>query len=485
MSSLRPYHAFEIDGSHYVYSVWGMSYRRVSAGTIEELAKAGDDAGAELGLETLEIIKELGLRWSDKVRCEADIQERDRLAAVAAREKPDAIRHVLLFVTQECNMRCPYCYGDGGRYGAGGAMSDETAFRAVDWLTGEAGDSRELYISFFGGEPLLNFALIEKVVPYARERVSPSSKLVFALTTNLTLLDDRILDFLVANQVKVVVSFDGPPHIQNRNRPLKNGRNSYDTVVPKVRKLLAALPDSTARSTLLAGDDPREVAHELQALGFRQMIIEAASGCLITGRRAPSIGGGTEPDPHESLADLYRDTASRLRQAVARRDADEVRALASLRNTETHFRLFLSGTDLLQALTNRRRYFFCARALIMVAVAANGDIYPCHRFVGAQAFRLGNVYTGEFCRDEFLHSPIVENPECTSCWARYLCGGNCQHDNTAATGDLLRPDPRSCADRRARMESAMHAVDGLAAQDRCWLADLGIIEEQKCTLDFL
>ena len=120
MSHLRPYHAFEMEGNHYVYSVWGMSYRRVSARTIEELAIARDDAAAEVGPETVDVIKELRLRWSDKVRCEADIAQKDRRAAALAREKPSAITAVRLFITQECNMRCPYCYGEGADMEAAG-----------------------------------------------------------------------------------------------------------------------------------------------------------------------------------------------------------------------------------------------------------------------------------------------------------------------------------------------------------------------------
>ena len=141
-------------------------------------------------------------------------------------------------------------------------MSEETAFRAVDWLIGQAGDARELTLSFFGGEPLLNFPLIEKVVAYGREKAGASRKLEFAMTSNLSLLDDRILDFLVANKIGVMVSFDGPRHIQNRNRPLKNGRDSYETVVPKIRKLLAVLTDSHVRSTLAAGEPPTVLATE-------------------------------------------------------------------------------------------------------------------------------------------------------------------------------------------------------------------------------
>jgi len=481
MSYLRPYHAFEIDGSHYVYSVWGMSYRRVPARVVEELAKTRDGEAAELAPETLQTIQELGLRWSDKVRSEADMEDSDRRVAALAREKPGVIDYAALFVDQDCNMRCLYCYGDGGAYGGSGNMSEKTAFRAVDWLIGQAGEAKQIGISFFGGEPLLNFALIEKVVPYARAKVGASRKLELSITSNLSLLDDRILDFVVANQMVVVASIDGPRHIQNRNRPLKNGQDSYETVAPRIHKLLAALPDSSSRSTLLAGDDPGEVASGLEALGFRKIHIVASSGCLITGSRAAS--SGTESGPHEALNAFHHDVASRFRQAVARHDAEGARVLSRLGSLSSHFQSLLCNKDLVQAMRRQRRYFFCGRAMRMVAVAANGDIYPCHRFVGAAEFRMGNVHTGEFRRDEFLRSPVVENPECASCWARYLCGGYCQHDNAAARGDPMQHDPCSCAQLRARVEYVIHAVGGLSDEDRNWLADLGIIDELKCTVD--
>ena len=224
------------------------------------------------------------------------------------------------------------------------------------------------------------------------------------------------------------------------------------------------------------------MARELKAPGFGHIYIEAACGCLITGNRLASAGGIPKLGPHEALTAFYYDTVSRFRQAVATRDTDEVRTLSGVRNLAGYFGVFLKTKVRFRPLTNLRRYFFCWRAMSMVAVAANGDIYPCHRFVGAPGFRMGNVHTGEFSREEFLRSPVVENPECTSCWARYMCGGGCQHDN-AATGDPMRPDPRGCADRRACIEYAIHAVDGLSDADRAWVAEFGINEEQKCTVD--
>ncbi len=484
MSNLRPYHAFEIDGNHYVYSVWGMSYRRVGAGTSSELARARDVDLADLAPETIRAINELGLRWSDKVRGITDIVERDQRAVAMAREKPLPINHATLFVTQDCNMRCPYCYADGGGYGGGGSMSEETALRAVDWLLKQAGDSKHIGVSFFGGEPLLNFALVENVVAHVRRKAGDSRDLEFGMTTNASLLDDRTLDFLAANKFKICASVDGPRHIQNRNRPLKNGQDSYDTVAPKVRKLLSALPDSICRATFGGDCDPLEIADELRALGSRQVHLQWASGSLITANRPAPGCGGMKAHSHDALIELYRSTVLRFRRAVAEHDMAEARAAASLSNLTRYMYKFLGGNDLLRAVGKFRRYFFCGRAMIMVAVAANGDIYPCHRFVGAPGYRMGNVHTGEFQREKFLRSPVVENPECAACWARYLCGGNCHHDNATATGDPMRPDPRSCADIRARIEYAIHAVDCLSSDDLRWLAELGVLENMECRVDW-
>lgn len=481
MSNLRPCHVFEIEGSHYVYSVWGMTSRRVSARAAAELA-VGDGAAA-LSPETEAVVDDLGLRWSEKVRGVEDMAERDRRAVARVRETPEAVTVAALFVTQDCNMRCPYCYGDGGGFGGGGAMSPETAFRAVDWLFEQAGDAVSVLVSFFGGEPLLNVGLIERVVAYARGKAGSGRDVTFSLTSNLSLLDDRTLAFLVANKVNVLVSFDGPRHIQNRNRPLRSGEDSYDAVVPRIHRLLAALPDTNGRATLAEGDDPWEVALELLALGFRRVYLQPPSGCLITGSVARWGRSGEGSGPGQALADLYRTAASRFRQAVARRDAQEARQLSRLANVGTYFPTFLGG-GVAQSLSRRRLYFFCGRANTMVAVAANGDIYPCHRFVGTEAFRMGNVHTGEFHRGDCLRSPLVEGPECGACWARYLCGGSCQHDSAAATGDPMRPDPRSCADRCARIECAIHAVDGLGAEESQWLAEQGIMTDARCRIDF-
>ncbi len=127
---------------------------------------------------------------------------------------------IALFLAQECNMRCVYCYGDAGQYAGKGMMSDETAYRAVDWLMANAKNEENVGIDFFGGEPLLNFPLMKKVVPCAREKAAEKGKQVtFGISTNGSLLTDEIISFLKEEKIAPQIGFDGPPEYQNRQRP--------------------------------------------------------------------------------------------------------------------------------------------------------------------------------------------------------------------------------------------------------------------------
>ena len=129
---------------------------------------------------------------------------------------------IVLMLTQTCNLRCRYCYGEAGRFGSAGVMSQGTALRAVDWLFDRAGAHTTLRIGFMGGEPFLNFSVLEAAVRRAEMRAEVARKKVrFYTTTNGTCLDPPKIEFLKAHDISVQVSFDGPPSVQNRNRPLR------------------------------------------------------------------------------------------------------------------------------------------------------------------------------------------------------------------------------------------------------------------------
>src|SRR5208337_3377046 len=108
-------------------------------------------------------------------------------------------------------------------------MSEETACRAVDWLIANSKNTEKVSICFFGGEPLLNFPVMKKTVAYSKEKAAEKGKQVtFSITTNGSLLNDEIISFLKNEKINPLISFDGPPEYQNRQRRFKDGGGSYD-----------------------------------------------------------------------------------------------------------------------------------------------------------------------------------------------------------------------------------------------------------------
>ncbi|NTV47081.1 MAG: radical SAM protein, partial [Chlorobiales bacterium] len=167
---------------------------------------------------------------------------------------------IALFVTQRCNLRCTYCYGSGGEYGNPGVMDERTAMRAVDWLLEHCGNA-EARISFFGGEPFLNFPLMKKVAVYARHEAEMRGiTMNFTVTTNLTLLDREKLDFIRDFDVMTIASFDGPKETFDALRPSLDGSSAFDRAMAMLPELLAERGKMVnARATLLPDSDPEAV----------------------------------------------------------------------------------------------------------------------------------------------------------------------------------------------------------------------------------
>jgi len=152
--------------------------------------------------------------------------------------KKKNLMQIALNVTHACNLKCDYCYGDGGPYGGPSEnMTRETAKQAVDFLLKMNGDDKNFRITFFGGEPLINFELVKEVVTYARKEAAARNKtLHMGMTTNGVLLSDEISDFLIKENIEVTISMDGPKEIHNKGRKLKSRKpkNSFDVIFPNV-----------------------------------------------------------------------------------------------------------------------------------------------------------------------------------------------------------------------------------------------------------
>jgi uncharacterized protein len=154
----------------------------------------------------------------------------------------DSLQNITLEVTEQCNLRCKYCIYQDSHYEyrefGKKNMSWDVANAAIDYLKKHSGSTPEPNIGFYGGEPLINFALIKRAVEYTKETFEKD--VAFSLTTNATLMTDEIAEFLAENGFSPIVSLDGPKILHDANRVLIDGRGSFDATMSGLDKLVNA-----------------------------------------------------------------------------------------------------------------------------------------------------------------------------------------------------------------------------------------------------
>ena len=167
---------------------------------------------------------------------------------------------ITLQLTQNCNFRCKYCiyseeHNVRQRSHSTEHMSWEVAKKAVDFLWSHSVDSKSVNVGFYGGEPLLEFPLIRRVVEYCEERFY-GKDLTFTITTNGTLLSDEIIHYFEAHDISLMISLDGPKEINDKNRVYADGRGTYDVVMERIARLKVIAPEYAKRLQISMVMDP-------------------------------------------------------------------------------------------------------------------------------------------------------------------------------------------------------------------------------------
>lgn len=458
---LKSYHIVKHDDGVCLINTEKMAAVVINENTAALLEFVSKNPGCVITPEATSLLEKLDL-----------IDKNDRkLSRKKASLKAVPLASIALFVTQECNLRCIYCYGDGGSYGSGGNMTRDTALRSVDWLIEQSEDKKKLSISFFGGEPLLNFNLMKEVVEYALKRGKESSKeFNFCLTTNALLLDDEKITFLKEHKIIPLVSFDGPKELQDTQRPFKNGKGSYDAIMPKIRKLLEVVPESVCRTTIVGNTDPLIVDNFLREIGFDARSLLVASRSLFD----------KEHDSHltdVALAGMLNRTeaeAQELRAGIRARDTDKLNKLKDSGLLTGNLEGFING---------QKKLFPCGAGRASVAVSRSGDVYLCHRFVGSEDQKCGDIFSVDLEREIYQTSALQFQDECASCFAKYLCAGGCYHDNLGTTGSIFEPNKDMCVLIRRSAELAATICSQLSEDDKTYLVKEKIIAKKTCPFD--
>ncbi len=350
------------------------------------------------------------------------------------------VKSLCLMVAQDCNLRCRYCFGDAGSYGGERAvMSPEVGRAAVDYLISRCGQRKHCEIDFFGGEPLMNMRTVKAVTEYVRQKEKETGKsFKLTLTTNGVLLDDPTILWLNENRISVVLSVDGRKEVHDRMRPDAGGNGTYDRVIRNFRKLVDSRDGKNyyMRGTYTKENlDFTEDVLAMKDAGFDILSVEP-----VVLKDNPL--GFTEEDLPRIYAEYDRLTEAYLRRHREGRG----------------FFFFHFNMDLSNGPCVAKRLAGCGAGHEYYAVAENGDLYPCHQFVGRKKYKLGNVYDGvqdtELPR-YFRESHVLNKETCKDCWARFFCSGGCHANADLFHGDIRKPYEVGCEIQKKRLECAI------------------------------
>lgn len=411
--------------------------------TIRLLSGRYPEAELREGAADLEELTAAGKLYSE------DIYE-DYIQEIVDAKKP-VVKALCLHIAHDCNLACRYCFAEEGEYhGRRALMSYEVGKKALDFLIEHSGSRRNLEVDFFGGEPLLNWQVVKDLVAYGRRQEKIHNKnFRFTLTTNGVLLNDEVQEFVNREMANVVLSIDGRKEVHDHMRPFRNGKGSYDLVLPRFRKLADSRNQEKyyVRGTFTRynRDFSRDVLH-LADLGFRQISVE------------PVVG--TEEEEYalrpEDLPEIFAEYDRLAAEMVRRYGTDED-------FTFFHFMLDLTGGPCVA-----KRLSGCGSGTEYLAVTPWGDLYPCHQFVGEEKYRMGNVDEGIIrtdLREKFRNCNVYSKEKCRNCFARFYCSGGCAANAYKFHGSINEAYEISCELERKRVECAIMIQAARAGKD--------------------
>lgn len=442
-------HKFIQDGDYYLIDV-----NSGSVHIIDELIynMVGED---EL-LDKEDVINNLKDKWSkeeieegyeelldlvkEEVLYSKDLYEE---IAMAGDESESYIKALCLNVVHDCNLRCKYCFADEGEYkGCRKPMSAEVGKRAIDYVLENSGNIKNIEVDLFGGEPLMVFDTIKEIVDYAKEKDKLYNKNIrFTMTTNATLLNDEIIDYIDKNMGNIILSIDGRKEVNDNVRIRVDGSGCYDRILPNIKKMVDRRDPSKqyyARGTFTRENtDFFEDVMALANEGFSEISIEPV---VLPDSHNLSIRREDLPKIYEQYDMLYKEM---LRRAE---------------NNDNPFKFYHFNIDLNGGPCVYKRIAGCGAGHEYVAITPDGDIYPCHQFVGNEEFLLGNINSGiknKNLSKDFKNAHIYNKPKCKECWARFYCSGGCQANNFNFNGDIHVPYKIGCEMQKKRIECAI------------------------------
>lgn len=361
--------------------------------------------------------------------------------AASFKKRQGVLKAICLHVAHDCNLACKYCFAGKGEYdGPRGLMSFETGKRALDFLVEQSGTRHNLEVDFFGGEPLLNWDVCKKLVEYGRSIEKKYDKnFRFTVTTNGVLLNDEIMEFCNKEMGNVVLSLDGRKETHDRLRITRKNTGSYDMIIDKFKKFAQSRnqKDYYMRGTYthFNTDFSNDVIH-MADLGFKELSIEPVV-C------SPEEEYALKESDLPILKDQYEILANEMLRRYRKGNGF----------TFYHYMIDLDAGPCIV-----KRVSGCGVGTEYMAVTPDGELYPCHQFVGDEKFLLGDIWNGvqnKKVLEQFENCNVYSHKECKDCFAKLYCSGGCAANAYHSTGSVSGVYEFGCELHRKRIECAI------------------------------
>lgn len=359
---------------------------------------------------------------------------------MAIEDRP-IVKALCLNIAHDCNLRCQYCFASQGGYGKWRMlMPFDVARRGVDFLIAHSGPREHCELDFFGGEPLMNWHVVQQTVDYVHSQEKKHKKKIkLSLTTNGMYLDEEKVKYLTDNHIALILSLDGRKEMHDRMRPDAQGEGTYDQIL---KNLQYAVKNRKGEEYYVRGTFTK------YNLDFTTDVIDMIDKGFPAVSMEPVVGDD------EANYSIKKEDLPRVKE-----EYDRLANLFIEREEEGRpFFFFHFNMDLWKGPCLPKRLRGCGAGHEYLAVVPNGDIYPCHQFVGRDEYVIGNVYEGlknmKMMRD-FRMNHVFSKPECVDCWAKFYCSGGCHANNDMYAGDIHKPYDITCEIQKKRVECAM------------------------------
>ncbi len=414
---------------------------QVTEAVISRLKDSYPEAEIAEALEEIQYLIDAGELFSKDVYHDYIVDFKKRKTVVKA---------LCLHIAHDCNLACQYCFAEEGEYhGRRALMSFEVGKKAIDFLLLNSGNRKNLEIDFFGGEPLMNWEVVKQIVEYGRSKEKEYNKnFRFTMTTNGVLLNDEIMEYCNKEMSNVVLSLDGRKEVNDKMRPFRNGKGSYELIVPKFQKFakLRENKDYYIRGTFTRENmDFAKDVLEFADLGFKSMSIEPV---VAQAEEYYAIRKEDIPQILEEYDNLAVEYIKRHKEGKG-------------------FNFFHFNIDLQQGPCVAKRLAGCGSGTEYLAVTPWGDFYPCHQFVGQDDYLLGNVDEGLLntkVRDEFKLCNVYAKDKCQDCFARFYCSGGCAANSYNFHGNITDAYDIGCEMEKKRVECSIMIKAALAEE---------------------